>query len=103
MTYGLDQCRRCGRDIPLSDPRAIERHAKSIREKPTMTEEQWRRAGWLAAPTRYQLQKPMDGLCFDCKYVRGTARYGVKMIVTVSAIIALALALMIFTGLRSLL
>jgi hypothetical protein len=103
MTYGLDQCRVCGRDIPLSDPRAIERHAKFSREKPTMTEKQWRRAGFLAAPTRYQLQKPMDGLCFECKYVRGTKRYGPRMIVTVFVIIAVSILLMAYIGLRTLL
>ncbi len=102
MTYGLDQCRLCGKDMPLSDSRAIERHAKFSREKPTMTEAEWRRAGWKAAPTRYQLRKPLDGLCFDCKYVRGTRQYGVKVIVLVFTIIAAVAALVIFIGLQTL-
>jgi|GEM_PF-3531346 len=67
MAYGVDECRRCGRPIKPPDPEALARYVKAAKQKPTMTPPEWREAGWKAAPTRHQMSRPLDGICYLCK------------------------------------
>jgi len=62
MTYGVDECRRCG--TPM---RARRDNPKADDQRPSrMTEAQWREQGWLAQPTRAQQLHPGIGCCSDC-------------------------------------
>ena len=96
MTYGVDECRRCGKSMPLSDADALERFERSRKYKPTMTEEQWRRAGWKACPTRFQLNHPLDGVCFDCKYDIGTKKPKGHRLLAIIAAAAVIMCLLIY-------
>ncbi len=71
MTYGVDQCRVCGKPIRPSDSQAMDRYLNSLRHKPTMTEKEWRAAGLKAAPTRKQTLNTLDGVCFACQFPIG--------------------------------
>ncbi len=71
MTYGVDQCRICGKTIRPSDSQAMDRYRNSLRQKPTMTEKEWRAAGFKAAPTRKQTLNALDGVCFSCQMPMG--------------------------------
>jgi len=65
MTYGLDQCRRCGTKIEPYNRRSMEFYLDSLK-KPTMPEKEWRAMGLLAMPTKAQILNPADGCCWDC-------------------------------------
>lgn len=65
MTYGVDQCRCCGVAIKPRGPQDIENYRKALRN-PTMPEAEWRRRGYLAAPTMKQLDNPDRGCCTPC-------------------------------------
>ena len=104
MTYGIDQCRRCGKPIPQPSPDAARRYEQSLLTKPTMTEAQWRAAGWKAAPTRYQMFDVLDGLCRECKWVFGnrkSGRWRVLGIVLAAAALLASLVITIFVFARS--
>jgi hypothetical protein len=63
MTYGVDECRRCGKPM-----RSRRDNPKADDTRPSrMPEAQWRAEGWLAEPTRAQQQYPGIGCCADCK------------------------------------
>jgi len=103
MTYGIDECRRCGNKIRIPDAGAIIRYQESLQRKPTMTPEQWRAAGWKQAPTKHQLLHAMDGCCHQCKDVvrQKYSKYplwklavGASLLVAIAMIIALSLASM---------
>ena len=68
MTYGIDECRRCGRKMEPAGPVQAVRYELSLRQKPTMSEEKWRAQGWKAAPTRFQLHNKLDGMCWSCRW-----------------------------------
>lgn len=65
MTYGVDQCRVCGVKIEVRTPRDMEEWIEAQRH-PIMPEKEWRRRGWLAAPTRMQKRMPAYGCCPKC-------------------------------------
>ena len=66
MVYGIDECRRCGKSMRPTGPAAWTRLETAKRRRPTMTPEQWKAEGWLAAPTPWQLSHKLDGVCFEC-------------------------------------
>jgi hypothetical protein len=66
MTYGVDQCRCCGVGIEGRGPEAMREYEESLRRPPTMPEAKWRRLGYLAAPTRQQMNFPQYGCCPNC-------------------------------------
>jgi hypothetical protein len=67
VTYGVDQCRVCGKRMKIADPDAARRHQEAIHKKPTMTPKEFKAKGWKSAPTHYQRWRDLDGVCFDCK------------------------------------
>ena len=69
MTYGIDQCRRCGKPMEPAGPAQSARYQLSLTQKPTMSEEKWRAQGWKQAPTRFQLHHKLDGMCWQCRWV----------------------------------
>jgi hypothetical protein len=71
MTYGLDQCRVCGKPITPADPDSVENFEKSLHGRQTMSEREWRAAGYKAAPSRLQMRRRIDGCCFDCQITQG--------------------------------
>ncbi len=75
MVYGVDECRRCGKPMKVTGNEAMLRYEKSLTQKPTMTEAEWRAAGWKAAPTRNQMQRVIDGLCPECTWHLGLRRH----------------------------
>jgi hypothetical protein len=67
MTYGVDQCRCCGILIKPKSPDQMQEYLASLKmKKPTMTEPEWRRAGYLAMPTKKQMWRPDIGCCIVC-------------------------------------
>ncbi len=89
MTYGVDQCRRCGkamrerRDNPKPD---------DLRPS-SLTEAQWRAQGWLAKPTKTQQRFPSTGCCVDCTELVMRKRWkpGLRLALMFGAIIAFGL------------
>jgi hypothetical protein len=71
MTYGVDQCRICGKPIRPSGPESMSKYVESLQKKPTMSEKEWRAAGFKAAPTPFQMRKRRDGCCFECQFTQG--------------------------------
>jgi hypothetical protein len=65
MTYGVDQCRVCGVTIKPHSPRDIDDWLEA-QKRPPIPEKEWRRRGFLAAPTRHQMQNPAGGCCQAC-------------------------------------
>lgn len=66
MTYGVDQCRVCGKPIKVQSPTDMADWLEAQRNPP-IPEKVWRARGYLAAPTRYQLtMQPAHGCCADC-------------------------------------
>ncbi len=65
MTYGVDQCRVCGVPIKPHRPDEITDWLKA-QKRPLIPEHEWRRRGFLAAPTREQLFLPSAGCCQPC-------------------------------------
>jgi hypothetical protein len=64
--YGVDQCRVCGTAIRPHGRRTAEFQEKANR-KPPIPEEEWRRRGYLCAPTLRQLTRdPSNGCCAAC-------------------------------------
>ena len=72
MADGLDECRRCGAAMPFAGAEAAARYELTKVQKPTMPEAEWRAKGWKAAPTVYQLNHKLDGLCRECSWQVGT-------------------------------
>jgi hypothetical protein len=65
MTYGVDQCRVCGTAIKPHSPKDMDNWLKA-QKKPPIPEKEWRRRGFLAAPTKHMLAMPAYGCCQDC-------------------------------------
>ena len=99
IRYGYDHCRICGKSIRRRRPEGLEDWLEAQR-KPPIPEAEWRRRGFLAAPTKFQLvQQPADGCCPDCgikmthKFARYTTRavgvtiFGIVVAVIVSVIV----------------
>ncbi len=79
MTYGVYQCRVCGRPISPKGPEVAEQQAKANR-RPQMPEKEWRRRGYLAPPTGFQIYTdPSHGCCSSCglKELRKFTKIGV--------------------------
>jgi hypothetical protein len=77
MTYGLDECRRCGAKMrPRKDGEAVDDQRPS-----RMPEAQWRAAGFKIRPTVAQAQHPGLGCCTDCKafFLRKRWKPGVRI------------------------
>ncbi len=69
MTYGVDQCRVCGKAIKISGPHAMAQYLETqALRRPNMTEKQWRAAGLKTAPTLLQMRRQSDGCCFECQF-----------------------------------
>jgi hypothetical protein len=88
MTYGVDECRRCGKPM-----RARRDNPKADDTRPSgMTEAQWRAEGWLARPTRAQQQHPGIGCCSDCAalILRKRWKPGLRIGMMLSAIVVFA-------------
>jgi hypothetical protein len=66
MTYGLDECRVCGKPIKIYGPENLARYENDRARPPVWPEAKWREAGFKACPTRWQLAHPADGCCSDC-------------------------------------
>ena len=65
MTYGVDQCRVCGVKIPVRSPNDMAEWLEEQRN-PKIPEKEWRRRGYLAAPTHTQRRMPAYGCCPKC-------------------------------------
>jgi predicted nucleic acid-binding Zn ribbon protein len=65
MTYGVDQCRVCGVPIKPHRPDEITDWMKA-QKRPLIREKEWRRRGFLAAPTKEQMRLPAAGCCQSC-------------------------------------
>jgi hypothetical protein len=64
--YGVDQCRCCGKTIPVRSPKTREDQEKANRN-PIVPEKVWRARGFLTAPTKQQWKiSPANGCCYDC-------------------------------------
>lgn len=74
MSYGLDQCRMCGKPILVKGPEAIIEWEQAQR-KPPIPEAEWRKRGFLAAPTGKQLSMPWMGCCDDCGMIQMRKRW----------------------------
>jgi hypothetical protein len=84
MTYGFDQCMRCGKPIPIR--KDFEKADSSPPSK--MTEAEWRAAGFLARPSVMQQMRPAIGCCNDCTghvYAQ-TWKPGLRVVFIVSTI-----------------
>jgi len=81
MTYGVDQCRRCGapiRNRGMVSPDDI---------KPSnIPEAEWRAAGFKAQPTVAEAHFPHLGCCSDCTAVLMRKRWkpGLRLLMVVS-------------------
>ncbi len=101
MTYGVDQCRVCGRTITPTGPEAMRRYTESLKAKPTMTEKQWRAAGLKAMPTRNQMKSPHDGCCFDCRLKMGMSAVPMnRLIFPAIGMLVVVLLILFFLGSR---
>ncbi len=101
MTYSVDECRVCGKPMKPSGPEAVQRHLAGLRQRPTMTEKQWRAAGLKAAPTKRQLIRYHDGCCFDCAMIMAMKGIGHRRwVYPALAIAVLFVLLMFFLGSR---
>ncbi len=85
MTFGVDQCRRCGKPMRVrrDNPKADDPRPSSL------SEAQWRGAGWLARPTKAQERRPSLGCCVDCAeiIIRKNWKPGLRITLMVGAII----------------
>ncbi len=69
MTYGVDECRICGALMTSKGPDAMQRYLDSLTlKKPTMSQKEWRAAGFKAMPTPYQMGHVQDGCCYKCRF-----------------------------------
>ena len=69
MTYGVDECRICGAPMTSKGPDAMQRYLDSLKlKKPTMTQKEWRAAGFKAMPTPWQIGHVQDGCCYKCRF-----------------------------------
>ena len=87
MTYGVDQCRRCGVAIrPRHDHGAADDRRTS-----KMPEREWRAAGFKAQPTVSQARFPVVGCCSDCAEILLRQRWkpGLRMLILVTIMIVL--------------
>lgn len=75
MAYGIDECRRCGKSMPSAGPDAQARLEAALRRPPIMSEQKWRRQGWKACPTPYQIMHRLDGVCYQCKWALANRRF----------------------------
>ena len=76
MTYGVDECRVCGKAMKPTGPEAMQRHLASLKGRPMMTDKQWRAAGLKASPTKRQMRSPQHGCCFECALMMGQKGIG---------------------------
>lgn len=87
MTYGVDQCRRCGLAIrPRHDHGAADDRRPSKIPEPV-----WRAAGFKAQPTVSQAHFPQIGCCADCAEILLRQRWkpGLRMLMLVTILIVL--------------
>lgn len=96
MTYGVDECRVCGRAMKPSGPEAMEAHLASLKARPTMTEKQWRAAGFKAAPTKRQSMVPHTGCCYDCKMIMSYRKIGRRRWIISALVIAVLFIIAVF-------
>ena len=92
MTYGVDQCRMCGKPIPVLRPTAW-REWEDAQRRPVVPEKEWRRLGMLGPPTRLQWRSNMaDGCCTPCgvKLLHRRWRYGLRGVLSVAFFVGLA-------------
>jgi hypothetical protein len=85
IKYGFNHCRVCG--VPIKPRRhdALEQWEEA-QLKCKIPETEWRRQGFLAAPTRYQIHiSPMDGCCAKCgqEVAHKVARYHVRGLLSI--------------------
>jgi hypothetical protein len=93
MTYGVDQCRVCGVAIKVHGPEDMADWLEA-QKRSKMPEKVWRSRGYLAAPTKRQMQDPAHGCCADCGYRemrRKTQPF--KRLAIAGAVVVLAFAL----------
>jgi hypothetical protein len=89
--YGYDHCRVCGKPIAPGNAEQLERWEEAQR-RPVIPEKEWRRRGFLAAPTGHQLNLgPGGGCCADCglKLTMKHSRYHLRGTFVIVGFIAL--------------
>jgi predicted nucleic acid-binding Zn ribbon protein len=93
MTYGVDQCRVCG--VPIKPHRADEiTDWLKAQKRPPIPEKEWRRRGFLAAPTKEQLSLPAAGCCQPCGeklMINATGARQRLVMILVTAVLAITL------------
>jgi len=80
MTYGVDECRRCGAPMRARrDNEGVEDQRPS-----RMPEAQWRAAGFKVRPTVTQALNPGNGCCTNCRalLMRKQWKPGVRVVGT---------------------
>ena len=98
MTYGVDECRVCGKPIKPNGPEPMQRYMESLRlRKPTMSVKEWRAAGFKAMPTPYQMGHRRDGCCFGCQFPIGMSAVR-QPIYIIPAVAFFVLAIVLFVA-----
>ncbi len=95
MTYGVDQCRRCGKRMKVIEPDAMARYQESLGRKPLMTPKQFKAAGWKASPTFHQTVNPLTGICYDCKPIIMRTRKNMRLDRMLGGLLGLVLAVLL--------
>jgi hypothetical protein len=91
MKYGFDHCRICGKPIAAGRADWLEQW-EAAQRRPPIPETEWRKMGFLAAPTKFQLKiAPANGCCSDCGLVisHRTSRYHVRGIASILGVVAM--------------
>jgi hypothetical protein len=85
MTFGVDQCMRCGK--PITVRRDTGNANDFLPSK--MSEAEWRAAGYLARPNRLQQRRQAIGCCTDCmeKLHRKNWKPGLRLLLMLAAIV----------------
>ncbi len=88
MVYGFDQCRMCGKKISIDDHITLQDWEMAQRRQ-LMPEKEWRRRGFLSAPTKWQLDHPWVGCCPACGVKQFKKHWGSnrKVLVALGAIV----------------
>ena len=92
MTYGVDQCRMCGKPIAVLRATALQEWEKA-QLNPVIPEKQWRALGMLGPPTRMQWYNNLaDGCCAPCgmKMMNRRLQYSRRGLALIAAFITVA-------------